>query len=110
MSRKLTKNALLDIAKQKLENAHRVLRAHEILWNDRWESAKNPFEAINDYLSEDFRKIRKPIIDNVISLRQEIIYLGQLRHKILDKNAYSDIARSNKNQAERSSRIRKSSI
>ena len=58
-------------AKAHLEFCARMLRAHETLWNHRWESIPNPFLRIKDYTSEEQRAVRQPIIDQWLDARRK---------------------------------------
>lgn len=62
---------LLDKARLQLDHCAKVLKANEILWNDRWKAQPNPFAKINDYTSEGQRARRKPIIDAWIQARDK---------------------------------------
>jgi len=55
--------AKIEAAKNDAELKTRILRANEILWMDEWNLAPNPFLAVSNYLSEEQRKKRKPIVD-----------------------------------------------
>jgi len=63
----MSKEADIQDAKEKAEQARRVLSANEIYWADRWNAAKNPFEAWRDYKSKAQKAVRKPIIDAWLS-------------------------------------------
>lgn len=54
-------NKKQEAAKAELDFQAKNLKAHEILWQDKWEAAENPFIAIKQY-RKDAPK-RKPIID-----------------------------------------------
>jgi len=66
-----SKKVLLDKARSQLDHCAKVLKANEILWNDRWKAQPNPFAQIVDYTSEEQRAIRKPIIDAWIEARNK---------------------------------------
>jgi len=65
------KKILIEKARSKLDHSAKVLKANEILWNDRWKAQPNPFVQIADYTSEEQRAIRKPIIDAWIEARNK---------------------------------------
>lgn len=69
MSVKYPTNNEIEIARQLFEDSSRVLKANQILWDDKWNSASNPFIAAKQYLSKKERAIRKPIIDSWIAAR-----------------------------------------
>ena len=63
----LIKKFQVEAAKEAAELATKTLKANEILWMDKWNSAPNPFVAISNYRSSHQRKKRKPIIDAWLS-------------------------------------------
>tara|TARA_R110000822_G_scaffold309150_1_gene438158 strand:+ start:254 stop:478 length:225 start_codon:yes stop_codon:yes gene_type:complete len=58
----------IEEARSLSENAARMLRVYEILWQVEWEAAKTPFEALAQYKKNRFK--RKPIIDAANESRQ----------------------------------------
>ena len=52
-------------------NRARMLRAHEILWNDMWEAQPNPFIKIKDYTSNEQRAMRALVINPWIEASKE---------------------------------------
>jgi acyl carrier protein phosphodiesterase len=66
-----SKKVLLDKARSHLDHCAKVLKANEILWNDRWKAQPNAFVQIVDYTSEEQRARRKPIIDAWIEARNK---------------------------------------
>jgi len=66
-----SKKMLLDKARSQLDHCAKVLKANEILWNDRWKAQPNAFIQIADYTSKKQRAIRKPIIDAWIEARNK---------------------------------------
>ena len=71
MSKRKSTEAEKDAAKAKISVAFKTLKANEILWNDRWGKAPNPFVAINEYLSEKERSIRHPFIKAWLDAKEE---------------------------------------
>ena len=57
-----TKRQELDAAKAQYDQAARMLRAHETLWQDIWEAEPSPFKKIKQLRSEKQTKMRAPII------------------------------------------------
>lgn len=75
----ITKKKALEEAKSHYENCARVLKAHEIRWNDMWEAQTNPFLRIQEYLSEEQKAMRKPIIDAWIAAKKDYEALARAR-------------------------------
>jgi hypothetical protein len=67
----MTKRQDFEAAKTRYEQCARMLRAHEILWNDMWEAQPNPFIKIKDYTSNKQRAMRALVINPWIEARKE---------------------------------------
>ncbi len=67
----ITKKKALEDARAHYDNCARVLRAHEIKWNDMWLAQTNPFLRIQEYISPEQKAMRKPIIDAWIKAKKD---------------------------------------
>jgi hypothetical protein len=75
----ITKKKALEEAKSHYENCARVMRAHEIKWNDMWEAQPNPFLRIKEYTSAKQTAMRKPIIDAWLQAKKDYETLARAR-------------------------------
>jgi hypothetical protein len=75
----VTKRRTLEIAKNHYDNCARVLRAHEILWQDMWDAQPNPFLRIKEYTSAKQTAMRKPIIDAWLQAKKDYETLSRAR-------------------------------
>jgi hypothetical protein len=106
-------NKKQEAAKAHMEFHIKNLKAHEILWQDAWDAAKNPFVAIQQYFANAPK--RKPIIDAWINAidqweivrpkkKEETDFPEERKTRILKKNRESHACTSNRTNSATASR------
>jgi hypothetical protein len=68
-----TKRQTFEAAKSKYDHCSRMLRAHEILWRDIWESQPNPFLRIKQHRQKKQVDMRMAIITPWIDAKREYV-------------------------------------
>lgn len=77
----MSKRQDFEAAKTRYEQCARMLRAHEILWNDMWEAQPNPFCKIKEYTSNKQRTMRALVINPWIAAKKEYEAASKAREK-----------------------------
>lgn len=61
--RKVLSKAEKEAIRLHADEQTKILSAHDKLWRERWDRARNPFEAWADWMTPEFCAERKSIID-----------------------------------------------